>query len=94
MPFLLVLQQPIVITDAKLVESALKWDLDYLRQNIGDGTFSVYESPNHLFKYYDEKKVEKKLPGSGTFRPPTKRLEMKFHEFYDLVKKPVEQDKR
>lgn len=87
--------QPVVITDSRLVESALKWNLDYLRCNIGDGTFNVYESPNHLFKYYDEKKLDKKLPGSnGPFRPPTKRLEMKFDEFYDLMKKPTERDKR
>lgn len=87
-------QQPVVITDTDLVGSAHKWDLDYLREHIGDGNFSVYNSPNHLFKYYDEKKAEKKLQGSGSFQPPTKRLEMKFSEFYDLMKKPLEKDKR
>lgn len=88
-------QQPVVITDSRLVESAFKWNLDYLRSNIGDGIFNVYESPNHLFKYYDEKKLDKRLPGNnGPFRPPTKRLEMKFDEFYDLMKRPAERDKR
>lgn len=86
--------QPVIITDTDLVGSAHNWNLDYLKEHIGDGNFSVYNSPNHIFKYYDEKKVEKKLPGSGSFQPPTKRLEMKFGEFYDLMKKPLERDKR
>lgn len=79
--------QPVVVTESGLVGPALKWNLDYLKDNIGDGNFSVYHSNDHLFRYFDEKKTSKKLSGKSEFLPPMQRIDMKFSEFYDLIKK-------
>lgn len=73
--------EPVVLTDTDLVTSALHWSTDYLKENLGDGNFSVYESDNHLFKYFDEKK----LSSVKDFTPPMRRREMKFGEFCDSV---------
>ncbi|XP_071455376.1 hypoxia-inducible factor 1-alpha inhibitor-like [Hetaerina americana] len=70
--------KPVVITDAKLVASAIKWDLDYLEKHIGPGEFSVFLSRNHKFKYYDDKKLQDVGP---EFTPSTRRVDMKFPEF-------------
>jgi len=83
-------QQPVVLTDTDLVTSALKWSLDYLRTNIGDATFSVYESRTHLFKYFDDKKQ----PAHPDFKPQMKRLEMTFGEFCDRLKVPQRERRR
>uniref|UniRef100_A0A8C9PQ60 JmjC domain-containing protein n=1 Tax=Spermophilus dauricus TaxID=99837 RepID=A0A8C9PQ60_SPEDA len=50
-------EEPVVLTDTNLVYPALKWDLEYLQQNIGNGDFSVYSASTHKFLYYDEKKM-------------------------------------
>jgi len=71
-----------VLTDTNLVTSAFKWTLDYLRSNIGDGSFSVYESRTHFFKYFDDKKQ----PAHPDFKPQMKRLDMTFGEFCDRLK--------
>ncbi|GAB0192269.1 hypoxia-inducible factor 1-alpha inhibitor [Grus japonensis] len=47
-------EEPVVLTDTNLVYPALKWDLDYLQENIGNGDFSVYSASTHKFLYYDE----------------------------------------
>ena len=88
--FCIFLQQPFVITDTNLAGPALRWNLDYLKDNIGDGNFSVYQSDNHLFKYFDDKKAHV----VDNFVPPTKRLDMKFKEFCELVKAPNRKGKR
>ena len=87
---MILFQRPVVIEDTNLVSSALHWSLEYLQENLGNGTFSVYESDTHIFKYFDEKKavVHKE------FRPPTRRREMKFPEFVDKMKNPKPHDKR
>ncbi|CAJ0949244.1 unnamed protein product [Ranitomeya imitator] len=69
--------EPVVLTDTDLVHPALKWDLDYLKENIGNGDFSVYSANSHKFLYYDEKKMS----NSMTFKPKSMREEMKFPEF-------------
>ena len=79
-----------VLTNTNLVASAMKWTLDYLRANIGDGTFSVYESRTHLFKYFDDKK----LLAHPEFKPQMKRLEMTFGEFCDRLKVPQRERRR
>ena len=61
------LQTPVIFTDSNLVAPAVsKWSLDYLASNLGDGSYSVYESKDHRFKYFDEKKakVHKGFPES------------------------------
>jgi len=79
-----------VLTDTDLVTSAQKWTLDYLRTNIGDGSFSVYESRTHLFKYFDDKQQL----AHADFKPPMKRLEMSFGEFCDILKIPRRERRR
>ncbi|XP_064457998.1 hypoxia-inducible factor 1-alpha inhibitor-like [Ornithodoros turicata] len=75
---------PVILTDTNLVTSALKWDLDYLVDNLGEEDFTVFVSDKRIFKYYDEGKVkEHKLEG---FDPPAKREEMKIWEFAKKLK--------
>lgn len=79
-----------MVTDTKLLESALAWKLDYLETNIGDGDFSVYTSDTERFLYYDEQKVSV----VENFTEPTKRVEMKFPEFAAKVRNYKAGDKR
>ena len=51
------LQEPVVLTDTDLVQSALHWDLSYLEQNMGPAKHTVYVSKSRYFMYYDERKV-------------------------------------
>ena len=71
-----------IVTDSKLVASALHWDLDYLEENLGNGDFSVYSSNSHVFKYYDEAKAQKR----DEFKPSMHRTEMKFSDFTKKLK--------
>ncbi|XP_049666963.1 hypoxia-inducible factor 1-alpha inhibitor isoform X1 [Buteo buteo] len=75
-------EEPVVLTDTNLVYPALKWDLDYLQENIGNGDFSVYSASTHKFLYYDEKK----MANFKNFKPKSSREEMKFNEFVDRLK--------
>ncbi|TRY95939.1 hypothetical protein DNTS_001946 [Danionella cerebrum] len=70
-------EEPVVLTDTSLVYPALKWDIPYLQENIGDGDFSVYTAENHKFLYYDEKK----MVNFQDFVPKSHRTEMKFSDF-------------
>uniref|UniRef100_A0A8C1Q5Q6 Hypoxia inducible factor 1 subunit alpha inhibitor n=1 Tax=Cyprinus carpio TaxID=7962 RepID=A0A8C1Q5Q6_CYPCA len=72
---------PVVLTDTNLVYPALKWDIPYLQENIGNGDFSVYIAENHKFLYYDEKK----MANFQDFVPKSRRIEMKFSEFVDKM---------
>ena len=65
-----------------MVASALHWDLEFLEENLGEEACSVYESDNHLFKYYDEKKLSK----HKSFVPPTRRHDMIFPDFASRVR--------
>ena len=82
-------QQPVILTDSKLVGSALHWDIPYLEENLGDGDFSVYESQSHVFKYYDEKKCT----SHPQFEPQMTRTEMKFSEFTKKLKEQTGEKK-
>ncbi|KAM6184796.1 hypoxia-inducible factor 1-alpha inhibitor [Rhynchocyon petersi] len=73
--------EPVVLTDTNLVYPALKWDLEYLQENIGNGDFSVYSASTHKFLYYDEKK----MANFQNFKPRSNREEMKFHEFVEKL---------
>lgn len=79
-------EEPVVLTDTNLVYPALKWDVNYLQEHIGNGDFSVYLAQNHRFLYYDEKK----MPNCEHFVPKSQRLEMKFSEFVDKMKETEE----
>ncbi|PIO28340.1 hypothetical protein AB205_0108310, partial [Aquarana catesbeiana] len=74
--------EPVVLTETNLVHPALKWDLDYLKDNIGNGDFSVYSANGHKFLYYDEKK----MVNFKTFKPKSVRQEMKFPEFVEKLR--------
>ncbi|EEC15193.1 hypoxia-inducible factor 1, alpha subunit inhibitor, putative [Ixodes scapularis] len=70
---------PVVLTDTGLVAPALKWDLDYLSEHLGEGSCTVYQSDTPYFKYYDETKVrDHRLTD---FRAPTLRHEWKIGTF-------------
>ncbi|MGH0117297.1 UNVERIFIED_CONTAM: hypothetical protein FKN15_013820 [Acipenser sinensis] len=73
--------EPVVLTDTNLVYPALKWDTDFLQENIGDGGFSVYIAQTHKFLYYDEKK----MANVENFTQKSRRVEMKFSEFVDKM---------
>ncbi|MEE6488389.1 hypothetical protein FKM82_015216 [Ascaphus truei] len=75
-------EEPVVLTNTDLVYPALKWDLDYLQENIGNGDFSVYSANSHKFLYYDEKK----MVNFRNFKPKSRREEMKFAEFVDKLR--------
>lgn len=73
---------PVILTDSDIVGTAMKWKLDYLKEHIGKGEFSVFASDTFKFIYYDEKRAQ----GWKNFVPPTLRLSMKFEEFYHRIK--------
>lgn len=75
------LQQPVLLTNSDIIGTALKWDLNYLKDNLGQGSFSVYSSRTHKFMYCDDKRA-KDWPN---FVPPTERLDMKFEEFFTRI---------
>ncbi|XP_054655274.1 hypoxia-inducible factor 1-alpha inhibitor [Dunckerocampus dactyliophorus] len=74
-------EEPVVLTDTNLVYPALKWDIAYLQENIGNGDFSVYMAEKHKFLYYDEKKMS----NVDNFVPKSRRTEMKFSEFVEKM---------
>lgn len=77
---------PVVLTDTGLVSSALKWDLEYLSEHLGNGDCTVYQSEGIHFKYYDEAKVrDHRLKN---VRPPTQRTEMKIGRFAEKLRNP------
>ena len=80
-PFLISFQMPVILTGSGIVGTAMKWDLDYLKEHIGRGEFSVFASDNYKFIYYDEKRAQ----NWKNFVPPTLRLSMKFDEFYHRI---------
>ncbi|XP_072050886.1 hypoxia-inducible factor 1-alpha inhibitor-like [Amphiura filiformis] len=69
--------RPVIITDSKLVEPALKWNLDFLHENLGSSTFNVLVSKNEKFMYYDTRKVQR----TKGFHSDVKFEEMKFDDF-------------
>ncbi|XP_008117604.2 hypoxia-inducible factor 1-alpha inhibitor [Anolis carolinensis] len=80
-------EEPVVLTDTNLVYPALKWDLDYLQENIGSGDFSVYRASTHKFLYYDEKK----MANVKNFKPKSSREEMKFSNFVEQLQEIQQQ---
>lgn len=88
---LFLFQKPVVLTDTKLCSAALKWDLDYLKSNIGNDKHVVYSSNNNKFKYFDENKI-KNL--KHEFPKPMEKHEMTFSEYLAKLKYPITNDKR
>ncbi|GAB1609276.1 hypoxia-inducible factor 1-alpha inhibitor-like [Argonauta hians] len=75
-------QQPVVLTGSGLVQSALHWDLDYLSDNMSSTQFTVYQSDNIYFRYYESRKI----PHHRDFVPPTTQLHMSFPQFVQKLK--------
>lgn len=80
-----------VLTDTKLCETALKWDLDYLAQHMGNERYMVFLSNNHKFKYYDEAKIKQY---KTNFVPPTRRVDITFPEFVKKLREWKPGDER
>lgn len=81
--------------DSGLVKPAEKWDLEYLEKNMGNNDFTVYQSRNHKFKFFDDKKAAQLLNSSKMeFSPPTKRIDIKLSEFYQRLKQWKRGDER
>ncbi|XP_070544125.1 hypoxia-inducible factor 1-alpha inhibitor-like [Ptychodera flava] len=78
---LIAAEEPVVITGTHLVDSALKWELNYLRDNMGQAPFNVYVAKSPKFMYFDEKKARL----CKDFRPPSRRVEMGMAEFMDRL---------
>jgi hypoxia-inducible factor 1-alpha inhibitor (HIF hydroxylase) len=72
---------PVILTDTDLVKPALRWNLEYLEKNLGDGDFTVFFSKDHKFKYFDQGKYNDKIVPD--FVPPMTQATMKFSEFLD-----------
>ena len=80
-----------VLTGTNLIEPALHWNLEYLRDNIGDGENAVYLSANGQFMYFDENRCKGKYVN---FHPPIQKLSLTFYEFYELLRSWKEGDKK
>ena len=66
-----------------MVEPALRWNLEYLRDNIGDGENAVFLSSSEKFMYFDERRCNNKY---ADFKTPTRKAMMSFEKFYNLFK--------
>ena len=74
-----------------MIQPALKWNLSYLAENIGDGENTVFFSSDGKFMYYDEKRCIGKYEN---FKPPTEKHLLDFSNFYKLVESWGNGDKR
>ncbi|CAH0546820.1 unnamed protein product [Brassicogethes aeneus] len=85
---LLALNRPVVITGSNIVKPACeRWNLEFLEDHLGNSDHTVYVSRNHVFKYYDEKKIlSKSNPKGVKFKPPTRIVEMKVYEFMQKIR--------
>lgn len=71
-------QTPLIIEGLDLVESASKWDLEYLQENMGDDKKNVLISKTCKFMYHNESRHVKDHPN---FKLPTQQVEMTIEEF-------------
>ncbi|XP_014292816.1 hypoxia-inducible factor 1-alpha inhibitor [Halyomorpha halys] len=76
--------KPVIITGSNLVYSASKWNLEYLEKHMENSTCTVITSPNHNFKYFDEKAITPAM--KNKFVPPTKKVSMKISDFSKKLK--------
>ena len=82
-------EKPVVLTNSRVIATAMKWSLDYLEKNMGDSEYNVYSSKSHRFKYYDDKKSQS-LP---RFKAPMHSENMKFDEFVRKIRSREAGDK-
>ncbi|XP_038061273.1 hypoxia-inducible factor 1-alpha inhibitor-like [Patiria miniata] len=84
--------QPVVITGSKLAEPALKWNLDYLQEHLGQCMFNVFaaKGTGHKFMYYDPKKAA----NCKDFEPQMHAVDMTFPEFVHRFRTSKPEDSR
>lgn len=93
--FYFFLQKPVVILKSDMVKSAEKWDLEYLEKNMGNSDFTVFQSRNHKFKFFDDKKAAQLLNNIKLeISSPTKRIDIKLSEFCQRLKQWKRGDER
>ena len=68
-----------IIENLKLVDSADKWNLDYLQENLGDDDKSVFISDNHKFMYFNEGRCLT----PANFKKPVKQVDMSMDDFIE-----------
>lgn len=61
----------------------MKWNLEYLGKNIGDGDNAVFLSENGKFMYFDEKRCKNAY---SDFKTPTEKVMMTFDQFSSMLK--------
>lgn len=88
-------QKPVVILKSDMVKSTEKWDLEYLEKNMGNSDFTVFQSRNHKFKFFDDKKAAQLLNNNKIeCQPNMKRINMKLSEFCQRLKQWKRGDER
>ncbi|XP_017298865.1 hypoxia-inducible factor 1-alpha inhibitor-like [Diaphorina citri] len=85
--------KPVLITGSNLIQSAMKWDLEYISEHMPNSNLTVIISKDHNFKYVNEKKLPQ-WP-SSTLEPITTRWSsMTAQEFSTRIKSWKEGDER
>uniref|UniRef100_A0A8D9A564 Hypoxia-inducible factor 1-alpha inhibitor n=1 Tax=Cacopsylla melanoneura TaxID=428564 RepID=A0A8D9A564_9HEMI len=76
-----------------MVESAMKWDLDYISEHMPNSNLTVIISKDHNFKYVNEKKIPQDQT-SNLESIYTRRSSMTAREFIQRIKSWKEGDER
>ena len=71
------IQEPVIIENLGLVDSASKWDLDYLTANMGPEEKTILISETPKFTYFNERKC----PSFPNFKPVSHEVSMKMEDF-------------
>jgi len=66
------IQLPVILTGSDLVQSAYKWDFDYLQRNLGPGPFTVFSNSSS-----PEVTSTSEQPSSGADKPLIKKKKPK-----------------
>uniref|UniRef100_A0A8D8SGR9 Hypoxia-inducible factor 1-alpha inhibitor n=1 Tax=Cacopsylla melanoneura TaxID=428564 RepID=A0A8D8SGR9_9HEMI len=85
--------KPVLITGSNMVESAMKWDLDYISEHMPNSNLTVIISKDHNFKYVNEKKIPQDQT-SNLESIYTRRSSMTAREFIQRIKSWKEGDER
>lgn len=73
---------PVVLENCTFHKPAMKWTVNYLKENLKDEDHTAYFSKDRIFLYYDDDRIK------GAFKewhPPTKRMLMYFTNFSELM---------
>lgn len=73
---------PVVLENCTFHKPAMKWTINYLKENLKDKDHTAYFSKDRIFLYFDDDRIK------GAFKewhPPTKRMLMYFTNFSELM---------